>query len=299
MAGVCITATVPFCEIGNDTKNNALVIQGIGTVSAFTAAVADVNPYEISNALTIGGTSSTSSSLSGGSWISPHIPLMAIAFDRYAVKSLGFHYEPQATSTAADRLVLAWTDDTSHPFLSAAGCTESKTVPTQLGLLVTPHSVAFMPWKEWRMNVPISMEPRYLYDYGASSGPSGFVYSERWFNFGAVSCIGSAAPSPIIYGILYADIALCLIDPVPIISSFGSQPGLRGLVRNFLSKRQTKSDEKIPSESKELKENDSPTFVMVDPALGAGNLPITTSVTTYVPLGTPTPVRTGPVPAKR
>jgi hypothetical protein len=203
---------VPFAEIGNDTHNNGLLLQGAGTAAAFTASVCDLTPYDITQAVSNG----SSISVAAGTWISPHVPLLALAFDRYAVSSVEWHYEPQATATVSDRLVFAWTDDPSHPFLSAQGAAAASATPSQLDLLVTKDSVAFMPWRDWSMKVPVARDARFMYDMAGATVQGQF---ERFFSFGSCSCVGSAAPSAIIYGVLYVSIVVDLFDPVPIVTS--------------------------------------------------------------------------------
>lgn len=211
-ASLKVTTTVPFCEIGNDTHNNGLLLQGAGTAAAFTASVCDLTPYDITQAVSNG----SSISVAAGTWISPHVPLLALAFDRYAVSSVTWHYEPQATATVSDRLVFAWTDDPSHPFLSAQGAAAASATPTQLDLLVTKDSVAFMPWKDWSLTVPVARDARFMYDMAGATVQGQF---ERFFSFGSCSCVGSAGPSAIIYGVLYVSIVVDFFDPVPIVTS--------------------------------------------------------------------------------
>jgi len=239
-----VTACVPICEIGNDSGNNGFYLQGSGTVPiASTAYVADINPYSMF-AL------NSASTFGDANWISPHIPLLALAFDRYSVNSLAFHYQPQSTTTVEDRLVFAWTDDPSHPFLSASGALITSTVTNQLGLLITKDSVPFMPWKEWRLSVPVARDMRFMYQATAQDDQT---TSSRWAQFGAMSCIGSAAPTvPVLYGVLYIEIVLDLMDPVPIIASVNS------LLPLFHSARKSARHRKVVSldprdESKEEK----------------------------------------------
>lgn len=215
-----VTATVPVVEIGNDAYNNGLFVQGAGTSAAYTASLCDCTPYNFPNVLSVNGTASTSVSQAAGSWVSPHIPLLALAFDRYAMESLTFHYEPQSASTVADRMVFAWTDDPFHPFLSATGVAATEydvVLPSQLQLLVTKDSVAFAPWAPWSLRVPVSRDDKYLFDQGESGQVNESI---RFFSFGSMSCIGSAKPeTAVLYGILYASVSVILHDPVPIIQS--------------------------------------------------------------------------------
>jgi hypothetical protein len=205
-----VSTTVPICEIGNDTNNNGLLLQGAGTAAAFTATVCDVTPYDFSLSAIATGSTPTGKQ---GSWISPHVPLLALAFDRYVMSSVTFHYEPQSAATVADRLIFAWTDDPCHPFLSASQ-TVGGTLPSQLELLVTQDSVAFMPWKDWSLKVPVSKDERFMYDLADAS-----QNTSRFYDFGSMSCVGSAGPSATIYGVLYISMVIDFFDPVPIVSS--------------------------------------------------------------------------------
>lgn len=204
-----VHSCVPLCEIGNDPFLNGFYIQS--PAGAGPALAANLNPYEMPLAAqAITGPSIASFQ---GSWISPHIPLLALAFDRYAVVSLEFCYEPQSTATTADRLVFAWTDDPSHPFLSADSMVESSTVPSQLELLVTQDSVAFMPWKSWTLRVPVSTDERFMY-------PVLSTPSARFSDFGCMTCVASATVTEAVqYGILYCSMVIDFLDPVPIVQS--------------------------------------------------------------------------------
>jgi len=229
-----ISACVPLCEVGNDAFNNGLFIQH--STTAFYASTAQLDPTAIPNTLSASAT--TPIPVAASNWISPHVPLLSVAFDRYRITGLTFHYEPQSTTTVADRLVFAWTDDPVHPFLSPF----SGLVPPQLDLLVTQDSMAFAPWKPWSLQLPVSSEPKYLYQPD-SSGPS---VSDRFSAFGCFSCVGSAAPSSqILYGILYASVQMEFFDPVPIVAA--------PVLSNFLSHR---ARFRKP-ESKEEKKEDS------------------------------------------
>jgi len=205
-----VTACIPLCEIGNDPYNNGLYIQN--STAAFYASTAELDPTAIPNALSATATSPVQTQNS--TWISPHIPLLSVAFDRYRISGLTFHYEPQSTTTVADRMVFAWTDDPIHPFLSPYA---SPTVPPQLDLLVTQDSMAFAPWKPWSLQLPVSTEPKYMYQPNATSAAS---IVDRFSSFGAFNCVGSAAPTvSTLYGILYASVQMEFFDPVPIVAA--------------------------------------------------------------------------------
>jgi len=206
-----VSACQPLCQIGNDAYNNGLYLAGSGTLPA-TYSTASLSMYSIPEG--IYKTASSPVQVNNLAWISPHIPLMAQAFDRYRALDLEFIYEPQASATNGDRLVFAWTDDPQHPFLSTATLA---IVPTQLQQLVTPNSVAFMPWKPWRLRVPVARDQRFMYD---STTVAVDPQTARFSQFGCMSCVGSLAPStPIQYGVLYIRIIADLFDPVPIVSS--------------------------------------------------------------------------------
>jgi hypothetical protein len=212
-----VHACVPFCEIGNDPFLNGFFVQTTIT-GALPAISINVNPYELPTVVQALTGATTSGSI--GSWISPHIPLLALAFDRYAVQSLEFSYEPQSTATTADRLVFAWTDDPCHPFLSAYSNLIADAPPTQLELLVTQDSVAFMPWKAWTLKVPVSTDERFMYPVAETDGKTP---SARFSDFGAMNCVASATvDAPVQYGILYCSMVIDFLDPVPIVTSVNS-----------------------------------------------------------------------------
>jgi len=224
-AALRVTGSFPIAQIGNDGQFlNGLFIQGSGTSPAFYACCADIAPYEIAGAAT--NATPLPAVPTQGAWISPHLPLLSLAFDRYRMQSLKFIYEPQSTAVISDRLVFAWTDDPSHPFLSSSGVygqpSLGRKTPSQLQLLVTPDSMPFMPWKRWSLPVPVAQDERFLFSGSAQNGPDQNLIN-RFACFGAFSCVASTSdattPVPVIYGILYAQMVLDLFDPVPIVSS--------------------------------------------------------------------------------
>jgi hypothetical protein len=221
-----IHASVPICEIGNDSKyGNGLHVQSL-TSTPIDCQLASLNPYQM---VVTGNTSTYLTAPAQASWVSPHVPLLATAFDRYQADSLVFHYEPQSTSTVSDRLVFAWCEDPLHPFLSANGAYGfgTSTSLTQLQQLVTADSVAFMPWKPWSLKCPVSRDIKYLYDTNTGDETqTRETSSARFTEFGSFSCVASAVGGdPIQYGVLYAEVILTLIDPVPIIQKLGAAPG--------------------------------------------------------------------------
>jgi hypothetical protein len=230
-----VTATVPICEIGNsgDTYLNALLIQ---SASQEYVSVVNLTPYQ-------GQYAQNGAALAFGSmyWISPHVPLLALAFDRYRINELAFHYEPQSTAVVSDRMVFAWTDDPAHPFLSVPGSHTNSATPTQLQTLVTSDSVAFMPWKEWSLNVPVQSDIKYLYHQPSVEVEGTSL--DRFSNFGSMSCVASTqGAGAIIYGVLYASICIDFIDPVPIVSTV-TIPALLSSLQQIRSKRPVRSGE--------------------------------------------------------
>jgi hypothetical protein len=185
------------------------------------STVCDLLPYEISQSFSV--ITGSSYTIQPASWIAPHVPLIAVAFDRYRMQSLEFVYEPQATSTTVDRLVLAWTDDPSHPFLSAEGAAVATTPPTQLQQLVTSDSMAFMPWKQFSLRVPVSKDERFLFNPEAAIDADSTSLN-RFYAMGSLSCTNSnvTLTGAVQYGILYARMVLDFYDPVPIVADIKS-----------------------------------------------------------------------------
>jgi len=211
-SGLRVTADVPLCQIGSDGEGNALQIINSGGTSSFVTSIG-LNPYLLPLTAAWNGTAFVGAT--SARWISPHIPLLSVAFDRYRMVSMGLNYEPQATATLEDRLTLAWTDDPAHPFLSPLGILNTSTVArTQLDLLVTKDSVAFMPWKPWSLRLPVATDSRFLYDNVAATS----LPTNRFSQFGALSCISAVPPTEgtATYGILYIRTCIDLFDPVPI-----------------------------------------------------------------------------------
>jgi len=264
MSGLRVTACVPIAEIGNDSKNNGFYLQPAGTNSAFTATVCDVNPYE----LPVTATNASTVTNAKASWISPHVPLLSLAFDRYRMQSLAFHYEPQSTATTADRMVFAWTDDPNHPFLSASATLFTDTTPTQLQQLVTKDSQAFMPWKEWSMSVPVARDLRFMYNEDDTGSEVELATFTRFSSFGSMSCTGSSAPgTAAIYGVLYATLVLDLLDPVPIVSATEVVSLISSVHRHRRSKKNVRKTPPITRES-ETKEELTPVGVRPDLEVG-------------------------------
>lgn len=145
------------------------------------------------------------------SYVSPVFDLIASAFVRYRVRSLKFHYEPQAAATLTDRLVFAFADDPMHPLLWNA------TIPTQASLLALSDSVAFAPWRSWSMDVTHRVQDQLFYTF---TDPSTTVasFAERFSDFGVISCVtdGVSAGSTHQCGVLYMETIVELIEFCPI-----------------------------------------------------------------------------------
>jgi len=205
-----VTVTLPFCQIGTDAHNNGLQINNrSGGVS--NASVASVNPVFLAGATK---TASTPTGF-GGNWLSPQLSLMAYAFDRYRMTALEWVYEPQATTSVDDRLVLAYTDDPDHPIVGANWDSSSTptTTPTQTDLLITPDSVAFAPWMPWVLRCPVErIDDKYVATSGAA-GSIGGAQGRLAFH-GNVACVAFSA-TPATYGILYCRATYDFSDPVP------------------------------------------------------------------------------------
>jgi hypothetical protein len=287
-----VSTQVPICEIGNDgTYLNGLYLQNAATTGATYATSADLNPYQISR----------NSSSVASSWISPHVPLLSLAFDRYSVASLEFFYEPQSTATVEDRLVFAWTDDPNHPFLSANGAIHSGDVATQLQSLVTTDSVAFMPWKQWSLKVPVAQDERFMYNPGVLD-PDEEDTSARFYDFGSMTCVATATPgTAAIYGILYVRLVLDLFDPVPIVSSVNSLVTSLHHARRVHSATRLRRDPEPPREGKTERKVPKPLSVATDTELELAP-PRFRPLPSSAPGGslyTSEPPTPPPVPAKR
>lgn len=306
MSGLRISASVPLCEIGNDGQYlNGFFVQGSGsTPTPFYATNLALLPYQLI------GLSNGASAVAGiaAQWISPHIPLLALAFDRYRMESLSFRYEPQSTAVVSDRLVFAWTDDPSHPILGD----NPSSVPSQLQCLITQDSVAFMPWKEWSLKVPVARDMRFLYESAPTS------VSDRFSCMGAASCVASTSsvtPTAVVYGVLYVQMVIDLFDPVPIVSSVNALIGAAILARSASRRTMSHSPSTLPatkpalvlpdrSESKEpvpLDVDDDPS-VADSPYFKVGMTPSAApGGALYVPSSTSLMTRPGPVkvPSKK
>jgi hypothetical protein len=265
-----ISATVPICQIGDSgTYNNGLFFMvGTTAVSASSACTSVLGfPLSVTN-------SSSPSVQDNGTMVSPHVPLLALAFDKYSMRSLTFHYEPQAATSVSDRLVFAWTEDAAHPFLSPYDfVTQAAQVPTQLQLLVTKDSVAFAPWRPWSLKVPVDPTPRFTFE-PTSSGDILTAADVRLSTFGAMSCVSSAGSSAV-YGILYASMVLDLIDPVPLFQT-ANIPLLLNLARTGASLPRATFARRLMGESKEEKGVGEDDPVVLSPGLPALAPPATT-----------------------
>jgi hypothetical protein len=226
-----VQATIPVCQIQDSgTYNNGLLFNvGTTATSASSMCLALTSfPLFSTNASTpVAGTS--------GAWISPHIPLMALAFDKYSIRRAGLSYEPQAATSVSDRLVLSFTEDPAHPILSPFNfVTQTAQVPSQMQQLITKDSVAFAPWRPWSLNLPVDPTPKFTFANLAEDAATVPIYQAADYRqacFGAINCVSSAGSSAV-YGILYLHVELDLIDPVPLVSissipSFGRQLRLK------------------------------------------------------------------------
>lgn len=219
--GIRIHSCIPIAQIGcSGAGNNGFQMSPTLGGAVTTPQTVALTPYNAQGVEWV-PTFSTYSALIEYSWISPHIPLVSLAFDRYRVMGCTFRYEPQSTATLSERLVFSWTDDPEHPFLSPSSNVSGTTQITQMNQLITKDSVAFMPWKKWDLPVPVSSEPKFLYDLAGNN--------LRFSNFGVMTCTTTSGVANT-YGILYVDLIVDLFDPVPIVTS-GNIPAYLRLLR--------------------------------------------------------------------
>jgi len=176
--------------------------------------------------------------VSDAEYTSPVWDLIASAFVRYRVKKCVFHYEPQAKATANGRLVFAFAEDPLHPALWISGATSSD-------LLSVSDSVAFMPWKQWSMDVSHLMDDTLYYTYSDPSNTFG-GFTERFSDWGVCACLtDTEAPGEEIGGILYMETVIELEEFCPI--SF-SRPAAAARLSAKLEEV-AKATRKIPSRS--------------------------------------------------
>jgi hypothetical protein len=146
-------------------------------------------------------------------YISPVFLLIGSSFVRYKVEKLSFIYEPQSTTTVADRLVFAYANDPNHPLITDVNTNSAN----QENLLALSDSVAFAPWRSWTLDVSSEVTQNMLYTYDQSQG----LTDNRFTLFGSIGCVASKIPTseldPPIYGILYAKIAFEYIEFCPIV----------------------------------------------------------------------------------
>lgn len=138
---------------------------------------------------------------------SPVWDLIGSAFTRYRVKKLSFHYEPQSSAVAGERMVFAFAADPEHPILS-------KNDLVQRELLALADSVAFMPWKEWSMDVSHRLErDRLFYTFVEPFGEA----VDRFSTFGIISCMTDAqSATSREAGVLYMESEIEFVQFCPI-----------------------------------------------------------------------------------
>jgi hypothetical protein len=139
----------------------------------------------------------TSGGLDG--YISPIWDLIGSAFVRYRIHKCEFEYEPQSSATAPGRLVFAYAEDPCHPIVnnSIAGATQ-----TSARLLAVSDSVAFMPWRAWRMDITsrLRQENRLYTDLSSTDSTS---ETNRFASWGCISCVTDSNGTAAVGGILY------------------------------------------------------------------------------------------------
>jgi len=283
-----VSATVPIAQIGDSgTYNNGFQIMSGTTAysaSSMCMSVLGFPVFSVNASSPVAGTV--------GSFVSPHIPLLALAFDKYSVRRLAFHCEPQAATSVSDRLVFSWTEDAAHPFLGPINTdTQAAQIPTQLDLLVTKDSVAFAPWRPWSLPVPVDSTPRFTFTAGDNGTQ---VAAElRLSTIGALSCVSSAG-SAATYGILYASMEVDLIDPVPLFQTV-NLPSLLSLMR-AQRKAANLSSRRVTFDSKEEKGVGEDDPVVLSPGLSQ-LAPATSTVGWFGASPAPTPA--APPPLKK
>ena len=144
-------------------------------------------------------------------YLSPILELIASAFVKFKVKKCIFHYEPQSAATDGQRMVFAYASDPIHPLIWKPNLASNE-------LLALADSIAFMPWKEWSMDVSHRLDGTEFFCYVPEDGAS---TNDRFFNWGTIGCITSegAAASRTISGVLYVELDIEFLEFDPIVQN--------------------------------------------------------------------------------
>jgi hypothetical protein len=134
------------------------------------------------------------------------------------------HYQPLCPTTDLSNFSLVVAPDGAHPLVGVAGSAYLD-FPTVTTCEVGPNSVSFAGWEPWSAEFVIDNAKKFMYQvpvYGGSTGIGTNLFSEpdtRGCSFGSMSCAFSgvsATSTTAVKGVLYWELDLHLMGPVPI-----------------------------------------------------------------------------------
>jgi len=200
-----IEACVPIYQICSNYYSGSLVKGGL------SLGPTDSFPYAALTA--IGGFYGGGGSDVDKNFISPVFKLLGSTFVRYDTLKCEFIYEPQSATTVEDRLVFAFANDPEHPMIKNTPATASQTK-----LLALQDSVAFAPWRAWRLDVSSTITAKTeLFNYNQDISSE---LDNRFLAFASIGCLASVEPTSTtaqtVYGILYAKFAFEYYELCPI-----------------------------------------------------------------------------------
>ncbi len=206
---LCVDACIPLYQINSNYHDGTNLIKG-------GLSLSPTNSFPYAALTAVGGFYGGGGSDVDKDYISPIFNFLGSTFVRYRTSRCEFIYEPQSTTTVADRLVFAFANDPEHPKIKSTPAAAS-----QSNFLALQDSVAFAPWRAWSLDVSQIVNPNgEYYTYNQDSTTE---LDNRFLAFGAIGCLASVEPSSTtamtIYGILYARIKFEYYELCPIASS--------------------------------------------------------------------------------
>jgi hypothetical protein len=172
------------------------------------------------------------------------------SFSKYKyVGGLTLHYLPISTTTNGFSVTIAGSTDPAHPYLGLCG--RETPFPTKAILENTSACVTFATWLPWSAEFPLSKEEFYMYQEPAYAPDTSTVTWDRAecreSLAGVIGAVlyGPAATGTIqVFGTLFAEYTVQLIDPSPVTALAVPDSLNRSHMRRTLLMSRRSSEEK-------------------------------------------------------
>lgn len=237
-SGLTVSMRAPYGAINDSVIGNASFLQPCLLMNVTTAPaigapgnlnMTTLSPMEGYGITLTSGTSTTVNYIqSMTSWDATALSDIALAFARYQVKALTFHYEPSTNASSGKNFCFAYSTDPVSPIVGIRGYFDSLNLtapqphnPPSLSTLdAGTMFVQFACWQAWSLRVPVDSAKKYMYAPTAYTGSLLYgaydVATVRDTQFGVISVGSLNSTSPTgLQGRLWMDLDIEFSDPTP------------------------------------------------------------------------------------